>query len=140
MGNIEETCISLRARISATEEQLAGLKRDLVNAERTAAGNSESADATPRIQQPNDNTRQWPLLPEEYRRYGRQMIIPQVGLEGECNCSPKVAVLRSRLTLPSLARSTQAARSESLACWSWRARVPGRSVPRRRWGWYPWAD
>ena len=26
----------------------------------------------------------WPLKAEEYRRYGRQMILPEIGLEGRC--------------------------------------------------------
>lgn len=70
MGSLEETCESLRAQISATEEQLAGLKRDLALAEaQTERENQESGG-------------RWPLLPEEYKRYGRQMIVSQVGLQG----------------------------------------------------------
>lgn len=80
MTDIDEKCASLRAQIAATEAQLAGLKRDLANAEKTAA-TSEAAGKT------NGDTNgaggRWPLLQEEYRRYGRQMIVPQVGLEGE---------------------------------------------------------
>ncbi|CAG7919589.1 unnamed protein product [Penicillium olsonii] len=68
MGSLEETCASLRAHISATEEQLAGLKRDLANAEAQTAS--------------QENAR-WPLLQEEYKRYGRQMIVSQVGLQGQ---------------------------------------------------------
>ncbi|CAG8429535.1 unnamed protein product [Penicillium salamii] len=71
MGSLEETCESLRAQISATEEQLAGLKRDLALAEvQTESENQESGG-------------RWPLLPEEYKRYGRQMIVSQVGLQGQ---------------------------------------------------------
>jgi adenylyltransferase/sulfurtransferase len=83
MGSLEETCASLRAQISATEEQLAGLKRDLANAERAQ---SESATTTTAGNEHNDRNgqaRRWPLLQEEYKRYGRQMIVSQVGLKGE---------------------------------------------------------
>ncbi|KAJ5722728.1 hypothetical protein N7488_000763 [Penicillium malachiteum] len=74
MGNLEETCASLRAQIAATETQLAGLKRDLVRAESQAAHSDDPAE--------NSQSR-WPLLQEEYKRYGRQMIVSQVGLPGQ---------------------------------------------------------
>lgn len=81
MTSLDETCASLRAQIAETEAQLAGLKRDLAYAEKAAAVTSEAAG------EKNGATdgagRRWPLLPEEYRRYGRQMIVSQVGLEGE---------------------------------------------------------
>ena len=84
MGTLDETCASLQAQIAATEAQLAGLKRDLANAEKAAAASSETAnDAESTTDKPNTSANRWPLLQEEYRRYGRQMIIPQVGLEGE---------------------------------------------------------
>ncbi|OQD95419.1 hypothetical protein PENSOL_c020G08002 [Penicillium solitum] len=82
MGSLDETCASLRAQIIATEAQLAGLKRDLANAEQAA----QSATApTAEIQHKDQNGegRRWPLLQEEYKRYGRQMIVSQVGLEGQ---------------------------------------------------------
>jgi adenylyltransferase/sulfurtransferase len=72
MVSREETCASLRAQITATEEQLAGLKRDLANAEAQSESPAE-----------NDGERRWPLLQEEYKRYGRQMIVSQIGLQGE---------------------------------------------------------
>jgi len=71
MGSLEERCASLRAQITATEEQLAGLKRDLANVE----AQSET------LTEKNGEMR-WPLLKEEYKRYGRQMIVSQVGLKG----------------------------------------------------------
>ncbi|KAF7519257.1 hypothetical protein PCG10_010119 [Penicillium crustosum] len=82
MGSLDETCASLRAQIIATEAQLAGLKRDLANAEQAAQ--SETAP-TAEIQQKDQNGegKPWPLLQEEYKRYGRQMIVSQVGLKGQ---------------------------------------------------------
>lgn len=94
---MEETCASLRAQIAATEAQLAGLKRDLVNAEEAAAANSEIAKAAANTAAtPNSGTTRWPLLQEEYRRYGRQMIIPQVGIEGKYLICDKVKSCPSR--------------------------------------------
>lgn len=81
MANIDKTCASLRAQIASTEAQLAGLKRDLANAEKTASATSEAAGKT--NGNINGTGSRWPLLQEEYQRYGRQMIVPQVGLEGE---------------------------------------------------------
>ncbi|CAI7659112.1 unnamed protein product [Penicillium glandicola] len=82
MGSLEETCTSLRAQIIATEAQLAGLKRDLANAEQAA----QSETATTTKIQPEDGdgeSGRWPLFQEEYKRYGRQMIVSQVGLKGQ---------------------------------------------------------
>lgn len=82
MGSLDETCASLRAQIAATEAQLAGLKCDLANAEQAA----QSETATTAGTQPDDRNsegRRWPLLQEEYKRYGRQMIVSQVGLTGK---------------------------------------------------------
>lgn len=81
MAHIDETCASLRAQIAATEAQLASLQLDLANAEKAASTRSETAETTGNSQ--NGTRSRWPLLQEEYRRYGRQMIVPQVGLAGE---------------------------------------------------------
>lgn len=82
MGSLDETCASLRAQIAETEERLAGLKRDLANAEKTAQ--SERATTSPDQQEDRiGDSRRWPLLQEEYKRYGRQMIVSQVGLKGK---------------------------------------------------------
>ena len=82
MGSLDETCASLRAQITATEAQLAGLKRDLANAEQAAqAETAITAEIQPEDR--NSDGRRWPLLQEEYKRYGRQMIVSQVGLKGK---------------------------------------------------------
>lgn len=82
MGSLDETCASLRAQITATEVQLAGLKRDLATAEQAAqAETAITAEIQPEDR--NSDGRRWPLLQEEYKRYGRQMIVSQVGLKGK---------------------------------------------------------
>ena len=79
MDNLERTCASLRAQIAATETQLAGLRRELESAEKAAID-------TKRQYATDENTgrdeRPWPLHNEEYRRYGRQMIVPQLVIQG----------------------------------------------------------
>jgi adenylyltransferase/sulfurtransferase len=81
MENLEDTCASLRAQIAATEAQLEGLKRDLANAE--TAAKSEADPTGKPLDGQNDTGTRWPLLQEEYKRYGRQMIVPQIGLRGQ---------------------------------------------------------
>ncbi|KAJ5563261.1 hypothetical protein N7535_008425 [Penicillium sp. DV-2018c] len=82
MGSLEETCASLRAQITATEAQLADLKRDLANAEQ-AAQSQNATPVEPLYENRDGDGRRWPLLQEEYKRYGRQMIVSQVGLKGQ---------------------------------------------------------
>lgn len=79
MGNIEERCASIRAQIAETEAKLARLKLDLANVEQAAAA-STTQDAVSGMQGKNKSN--WPLLDEEYKRYGRQMIVKNVGLQG----------------------------------------------------------
>ena len=57
--------------------KLADLKRKLSTLEATAADQVKQEDTSDNIK-----ARKWPLLAEEYRRYGRQMIVPQIGLQG----------------------------------------------------------
>lgn len=77
MSALDKTCASIREQIAATETQLDSLKRDLENAEKAAAeAKSQTADHVAQ------GKKTWPLLSDEYRRYGRQMIVPQFGLQG----------------------------------------------------------
>lgn len=81
MDNLERTCASLRTQIAATETQLAGLRRELESAEKAAIDIKRQDADRPKEDRAGEK-RQWPLLNEEYRRYGRQMIVPQLGLQG----------------------------------------------------------
>lgn len=62
----------LKEQIAATEKDLVRLKEQLVSLEENK---SKGEDET--------KTSKWPLTPEEYLRYGRQMIVPSIGMEGE---------------------------------------------------------
>ncbi|KAL1963496.1 hypothetical protein VTN77DRAFT_8077 [Rasamsonia byssochlamydoides] len=87
MEDIEARCASLRAQITATESQLAALKRELESAEKTAtaaaAATAKTNGALDALPLQNGSKRKWPLSGEEYKRYGRQMIVPQMGLQGQ---------------------------------------------------------
>ncbi|EPS29268.1 hypothetical protein PDE_04217 [Penicillium oxalicum 114-2] len=82
MGHLEDQCASLQARIAATEVQLADLKQELARAQEAVANaQTQKGDHTPA--QESQGRSSWPLGPEEYKRYGRQMIVSQVGLPGQ---------------------------------------------------------
>lgn len=83
MDHLEPTCASLRAQIAATESDLARLKQDLQDVEKAAASAKVQNGTNGETSNKSNSKRSWPLLAEEYRRYGRQMIVPQLGLEGE---------------------------------------------------------
>lgn len=85
MEDLRSRCASLRAQIAETDTLLAALKHQLESAENAAAtladkGIHETPDESIDGQQ---SSGRWPLLAEEYRRYGRQMIVPQIGLQGK---------------------------------------------------------
>ncbi|KAL4865493.1 hypothetical protein BDV12DRAFT_149276 [Aspergillus spectabilis] len=82
MKDLETKCAFLRTEIVATEAQLAKLKRDLQDAE-DAALTSRFQNTTTNATTELRSKHKWPLSNEEYRRYGRQMIVPQVGLQGQ---------------------------------------------------------
>lgn len=65
---------TLRKQIAETEAQLNKLREQLSQVEALAKDKHE-----------NPVTQKWPLSQEEYKRYGRQMIIPSIGLKGICH-------------------------------------------------------
>lgn len=73
MGKVED----LRRKVAEAEAELQSLKADLAKAEKEA----QEAPAQPW---------KWPLQPEEYERYGRQLIIPSVGVIGQPSCFSRI--------------------------------------------------
>ncbi|KAK1622303.1 ThiF family protein [Colletotrichum phormii] len=73
MSKVEE----LRRKVAEAELGLKNLKEQLASAEKEA-GEEEQASASASAQ-----PWKWPLQPEDYERYGRQLIIPQVGVKGQ---------------------------------------------------------
>jgi chromosome segregation ATPase len=81
MESANASAEALRKQIDVTESELERLKAQLAQVEADAV--SQKIDESSARQ--NDArlvTKQWPLLPEEYKRYGRQMIVPSVGIQG----------------------------------------------------------
>jgi adenylyltransferase/sulfurtransferase len=63
---------ALRAQIAATESELQRLKSQLAKIEEKKATNETNLVTHSK----------WPLSQEEYKRYGRQMIVPGFGIQG----------------------------------------------------------
>ncbi|KAI9876376.1 MAG: Urmylation protein [Pleopsidium flavum] len=101
MASADEDVQRLRNHIGNLEAELASLKRRLTKAESPAIAEneettslSEQSAILPNQAKPvpeqgklgpataRDSPR-WPLLQDEYKRYGRQMITPEVGLQGQ---------------------------------------------------------
>ena len=85
-SDIEE----LRREIARQERQLVILKEQLAFLEAGTAGNSSipsPGDASSQESDISNGQRNiswpWPLKAEEYTRYGRQLILPEIGLQGE---------------------------------------------------------
>lgn len=71
---------ALRKQIAATEEDLRRLKEQLASVEAQTVEKSLDGLA---LREPSPVTKgKWPLSAEEYRRYGRQMIVPDIGIQG----------------------------------------------------------
>ena len=99
MARNEEEIQTLRKEILERETELALLKRRLSRAEGLLENDAlavrngrtgtppEGADLASHLGVNGHNaaraTWSWPLSREEYGRYGRQMITPQIGLEGK---------------------------------------------------------
>lgn len=63
---------ALVAKVAEQEKRLQALKTELNQAQARA----------PRSSTPTETSRDWPLEKDEYTRYGRQMILPEIGLPG----------------------------------------------------------
>ncbi|KAI9644025.1 Urmylation protein [Ciborinia camelliae] len=81
MDSAEEKANALRRQIADTETELASLKLQLLSIE-------EKNDDTKNLTSEKDGRvtqgdSKWPMSLEEYKRYGRQMIVPNIGIEGQ---------------------------------------------------------
>jgi len=81
MDSANASAAALRKQIFETEAQLKKLKEQLAQVEATDGISSISLNSSA-----NDpvtlSEGKWPLSKEEYRRYGRQMIVPSIGIQG----------------------------------------------------------
>jgi adenylyltransferase/sulfurtransferase len=76
MGDPEKSREILLQQIAETEAHLLHLRQQLERTEDPVRQEQQKADKG------DWDTRRWPLLQSEYRRYGRQMILNEIGLEG----------------------------------------------------------
>ena len=77
-GDLKDDCVSrLQDQIEEQEATLAQMRLKLSTLEA-----SQRASDAPQASVTGNASSQWPLSPDEYRRYGRQMMLPMVGIEG----------------------------------------------------------
>lgn len=84
MESANASAEALKRQIEATEAELSKLRAQLAQVEAGCATQSTSnlsINAPPGFVA-QDAEKKWPLLPEEYKRYGRQMIVPSIGIKG----------------------------------------------------------
>lgn len=78
-----DTIGNIRRKILETEQELARLRDELHQAE---AAEQTKLDSGPLRDEPaaaaGDAAWKWPLSEQDYERYARQLIIPQVGVPG----------------------------------------------------------
>ncbi|PSS27657.1 hypothetical protein M430DRAFT_93215 [Amorphotheca resinae ATCC 22711] len=82
MESASASAQALREQIAATEARLQKLKDELAQVEASDAArylNGLSLNGGPVT--PQNGSAKWPLLNEEYQRYGRQMIVPSIGIQ-----------------------------------------------------------
>jgi adenylyltransferase and sulfurtransferase len=86
MDAATESAETLRQQIAATETELKRLKEQLasVEAQNAAKEVQKSLEGLLIENQGSPVTfGKWPLSSEEYKRYGRQMIVPNIGIQGQ---------------------------------------------------------
>jgi adenylyltransferase/sulfurtransferase len=72
---------ALRNQIANAERQVQKLKERLADVE--SRGKAEGQNSQPHEKGLDSGaSKKWPLTAEEYTRYGRQMIVPTIGIEG----------------------------------------------------------
>jgi adenylyltransferase/sulfurtransferase len=86
MKEASSTVDTIRSRIRAAEKELQALKDQLAEIE--AQDKAEDPPTEPSQHehptgQENGTPSKWPLNQEEYARYGRQMIVPSIGIQGQ---------------------------------------------------------
>ncbi|KAI0430597.1 adenylyltransferase [Xylaria sp. FL1042] len=81
MDPVADKIEQLKAQISKTEVELLQLKTQLAELEATSPP-SKTPPVEGESTEPSQEWK-WPLKEEEYARYGRQLILPSVGIKGQ---------------------------------------------------------
>lgn len=90
MENADRSAEELRSQIAALEHQLDSLKDQLASIEAAAAAQEQGPERHGKQDGPSDW--RWPLAPEDYERYGRQLILPSIGIQGRGQTRPVSSV------------------------------------------------
>lgn len=77
MESITDKAAQLREQISQAEKELQDLRRQLEEVEATGQ------TPEPEVLRETPAAWKWPLSEDEYARYGRQLILPTVGIKGQ---------------------------------------------------------
>jgi adenylyltransferase/sulfurtransferase len=83
MANLNVRISNLRSTIVIADKELSTLKSQLQHLEKQRAQYDSPRPGSEDSRENKNITPKWPLNPEEYKRYGRQMIVPQMGLQGQ---------------------------------------------------------
>ncbi len=84
METDEDRIERLRLQLRSIEAHAAVLKAQIAEAEEAHPDPSQDnlAEENAETRDYSVHNEPWPLQPGEYQRYGRQMIMPEIGLEG----------------------------------------------------------
>lgn len=83
MDTARKSAQQLREQISKAEENLRNLREQLAQAEAYEEAQDQDQEAETDAASTNGSVWKWPLKAEEYDRYGRQLILPNVGIQGQ---------------------------------------------------------
>lgn len=78
MDSARKSAQQLRVQVAKAEEELGSLREQLAEAEAYELHQEAGPAAST-----NGSAWKWPLMAEEYDRYGRQLILPNVGIQGQ---------------------------------------------------------
>lgn len=81
MDSENDEAQALRQLILATELRLENLKEELAEVETRGPRHGRAEERPNELESLKDS--KWPLTAEEYLRYGRQMIVPSIGIQGQ---------------------------------------------------------
>lgn len=83
MDPARKSAQELREQIAKAEDELRNLREQLVQAEAYEQAQDQDHEAQTGAASTNGLAWKWPLEAEEYERYGRQLILPNVGIQGQ---------------------------------------------------------
>lgn len=83
MDTVRKSAQQLREQISKAEEELRSLREQLAQTEAHEKAQDQDQEAETGVASANGSAWKWPLQADEYDRYGRQLILPNVGIQGQ---------------------------------------------------------